>query len=295
MEPAKSHYAELLELDQQHGTMLSFCMGFPAADFPGCGATVWGYGDDAERTQHAVQTLYSAVAEPSQWRLDVVLASQAVARALAIAETASKPVVIADTQDNPGAGGDSNTTGMLHALLAHQAGQRWPGRIVLGMLFDEAAARRAHAVGVGGSFEGSLGKAVPTFTGQASDPPVSGRFTVKALSDGQCTLKGPMMTGMQTRLGASACLELDGILIAVVSGKAPAAGPRDAAHAGYPAGGAAPHRRQEQQPLSCRLHPHRQRSDRGQGSRADGGRSGGVALEEALGVRAPGRDLPLAA
>ncbi len=220
MEPARSRYAELLELDQRHGTLLSFCMGFPAADFSECDPTVWGYGDDAAQTQQAVEALYAAVAEPTQWTLDVLPARLAVARALATAETAAKPVVIADTQDNPGAGGDSNTTGMLHALLAHQAGRRWPARVALGMLFDEAAAQRAHAVGVGGSFEGSIGKAVPTFTGQASDPPVSGCFTVKALSDGQCTLKGPMMTGMQTRLGLSACVEIEGIQVAIVSGKA---------------------------------------------------------------------------
>jgi microcystin degradation protein MlrC len=49
---------------------------------------------------------------------------------------------------------------------------------------------------------------------------VQGRFTVKALSDGVCTLKGPMMTGMRTGFGPSACLEIDGVQVAVVSGKA---------------------------------------------------------------------------
>jgi len=73
--------------------------------------------------------------------------------------------------------------------------------------------------GLGGSFEGCIGTAVPTFTGQLSDPPVQGRFTVKALSDGVCTLKGPMMTGLRTQFGPSACLEINGVLVAVVSGK----------------------------------------------------------------------------
>jgi microcystin degradation protein MlrC len=35
---------------------------------------------------------------------------------MALAQDASLPVVVADTQDNSGAGGDSNTTGMLRAL-----------------------------------------------------------------------------------------------------------------------------------------------------------------------------------
>ena len=48
---------------------------------------------------------------------------------------------------------------------------------------------------------------------------MAGRFKVLALSDGRCTLAGPMMTGMPVNLGASACLEIEGIRIAVVSGK----------------------------------------------------------------------------
>jgi microcystin degradation protein MlrC len=60
---------------------------------------------------------------------------------------------------------------------------------------------------------------VPTFTGAHSDAPVQGEFTVRAVSDGVVTLKGPMMTGVTVRLGACACLEIDGVLVAVTSGK----------------------------------------------------------------------------
>jgi microcystin degradation protein MlrC len=216
LEPARSHYEHLQALDARHGVTLSFCMGFPAADFDECAPLVWGHGDQAHQ---AVEALYEAVSEPSQWRLQVLNASEAVQQALALPNSANRPVVLADTQDNPGAGGDSNTTGVLHALLSQGAGQRWPGQVCLGMLYDEDAAARAHAVGVGGSFEGSVGRSVPYFAGVHTDPPVTGRFTVKALSDGATTLKGPMMTGMRTGFGPSACLEIDGVLVAVVSGK----------------------------------------------------------------------------
>ena len=217
MQPAQDLYAELLELDRRHGTVLSFCMGFPASDFAGCAPMVWGHGEHAHT---AVEALYARVAEPGQWQLDILEAREAVARAMALAEHADKPVVIADTQDNPGAGGDSNTTGLLHALLAQGAGRKYPGAVALGMLYDGAAARAAHAAGFGAELDLHLGKAVPTFTGQPSDPPVAGRFRVLALSDGQCTLKGPMMTGVTTQLGPSAALLIDGIRVAVVDGKA---------------------------------------------------------------------------
>ena len=217
MQPAQAHYERLVALDKRHGSVLSFCMGFPAADFAECAPMVWAHGEQAAA---AVQALVDAVAEPTQWTMDVQSARDSVALAIALAEHATQPVVIADTQDNPGAGGDSNTTGMLHALLAQGAGKRFPGAVALGMLADPAAAERAHAAGVGATLDLAIGRAVPTFTGQPSDPPVQGRFTVLALADGRCTLKGTMMTGMQLQLGLSACLEIDGVRVALVSGKA---------------------------------------------------------------------------
>ncbi|MCZ2440986.1 MAG: MlrC C-terminal domain-containing protein, partial [Burkholderiales bacterium] len=115
--------------------------------------------------------------------------------------------------------GDSNTTGMLHALLAQGAGRRFPGQVALGLMFDPQAAQAAHEAGVGAEIEIALGRAVPTFTGRASDPPLRGRFKVLGLADGRCTLTGPMMTGVGVRLGESACLEIEGVRVAVVSGK----------------------------------------------------------------------------
>jgi microcystin degradation protein MlrC len=107
--PAQGLYEQLAALDHTHGTVLSFCMGFPASDFDECAPMVWGHG---ERAEAAVEQLYALAAEPTQWQQQVLSARDAVAQALALAERADKPVVIADTQDNPGAGGDSNTTGL---------------------------------------------------------------------------------------------------------------------------------------------------------------------------------------
>ena len=216
MEPAKSLYDALLAIDQRHGTVSSFCMGFPAADFDECAPMVWSHGAAADV---ATAELFALVSQPAQWQPDYLDAAEAVAQALVLADHAERPVVLADTQDNPGAGGDSNTTGLLHALLQQGAGRRHPGRVALGLMFDEAAAARAHAAGIGATLELALGTAVPTFPGQPSDPPVQGRYTVRALADGRVTLKGAMMTGVALTLGPCALLEIDGVLVAVVSGK----------------------------------------------------------------------------
>lgn len=217
VEPAASAYQLLRELDAKHGTVLSFATGFPAADIAECGPVVWGYGAQADA---AVDALFARIDRPrAQWRLDFLSPREAVVQALSIAEGSTRPVIIADTQDNPGAGGDSNTTGMLRALLAEHAGERHPGRVALGLMFDPAAAAAAHAAGVGAELDIGLGTEVPTWGGQRSDPVVRGRFTVRALSNGEVVLKGPMAHGGVLSLGPSACLEIDGVLIAVASGK----------------------------------------------------------------------------
>jgi microcystin degradation protein MlrC len=216
-EPAASIYRELVALDREHDIVMSFAMGFPAADIAECGPVVWAHGDAAEA---AVRRLHARIDRPrAQWRLELYAPRDAVVRALEIAGSANRPVVIADTQDNPGAGGDSNTTGMLHALLAEGAGRRFPGEVALGLMYDPRAAAAAHAAGAGAQITLALGAAVPTFSGAASDPPLVATFNVRALGDGHVVLKGPMAMQPTVELGPSACLEIDGILIAVASAK----------------------------------------------------------------------------
>jgi microcystin degradation protein MlrC len=217
MAPADGVYAQLKALDAEHGSVLSFAMGFPAADIAECGPVIWGYGGGA---QTAVDALFDRVDQPrGQWRLDLHSPDTAVREALDLSARSDQPVVIADTQDNPGAGGDGNTTGMLHALLKLQAGARFPGQVALGVLADARSAAQAHAAGVGARIEVTLGESVPTWGGQFSDAPVKALATVRQLSDGKVTLKGPMGMGGTVTLGPSACLDVDGVLLAVSTRK----------------------------------------------------------------------------
>ena len=61
---------------------------------------------------------------------------EGVRHAMELAKTASKPIIIADTQDNPGAGGDSDTTGMLRALVRNNA-----IRAATGVIYDPQSAK----------------------------------------------------------------------------------------------------------------------------------------------------------
>ena len=221
MQPASEVVALIERLEREHDVELNFSMGFSAADFAECGPVLFGYGADAATVRDTVRQLHDAVVHArSRWRLDVLPPDAAVERAIALAATAAAPVVIADTQDNPGAGGDSNTTGMLRALLAANAGQRLEGRVALGLLFDPPSAAAACAAGVGAMLALELGRAVPTWTGEPTDPPVQARCRVLAVSDGVVPLFGPMTAGATMTLGASACVEVDGVKVLLTSAKA---------------------------------------------------------------------------
>jgi microcystin degradation protein MlrC len=101
----------LLEEEEGAVLSLSFAPGFSAADFPDCGATVWGYGNDREAIERAVTRIYQHIVDGEpEWKVEFEDADDAVAKAVDIARTAKRPVILADTQDNPGVGGNSNTS-----------------------------------------------------------------------------------------------------------------------------------------------------------------------------------------
>lgn len=211
VDPARSIYRALGVLEQS-GTCpvwASFAPGFPAADFAECGGSAWAYAADPAHAERVVEQLWEQIVlrEP-EWRLDLVLPDEAVHLARQAGERDLRPVIIADVQDNPGAGGSSDSTGLLKALLAAGAQDA-----ALGLIVDPAAAAAAHAAGIGADLTLALGGR----SGAVGDSPLTGAFRVKHLSDGRCRFDGPMMHGKNADVGPSACLLVNGLDIAVSS------------------------------------------------------------------------------
>jgi microcystin degradation protein MlrC len=217
LEPSKALYRDLALLETRDVVSVSFTPGFPAADFPECGPVVLAYGTSAGAASDAANALASRIESiETQFDAPVYAADEAVKRAMAIASKATRPVVIADTQDNPGAGGDSDTTGMLRALLANNA-----HRAALGVMVDPAAAEAAHRAGAGSKIELSLGGK----SGIEGDAPLRATYRVEALSDGKLHCKGPFYRGAKMELGLSACLAIEGVRIVLASKKTQLADP----------------------------------------------------------------------
>ena len=194
IDPCKTIYEDI---GREQDVTLSFTPGFPMADFAECGMAVFGYGSDEEKTVAAVDRLHGKVKDAEKdFALELHMPDEAVARARSRGEV-GRPVVLADTQDNPGAGGNGDTTGLLKSLI----GQNAPDA-VFGLLIDAGAAKKAHEAGQGATLAFSLGglSSIP------GDSPCVGEFTVERLGDGKFTCTGPMFKGFRMQLGNMALL-----------------------------------------------------------------------------------------
>ena len=209
VEPAGGLYEELKRIEAETGVHLSLNMGFPPADIRDVGPSVIAYGADQKTTDAAADRLFAAVlaAEGGFAAHRPLPAAEAVTEAMRIARTASRPVVIADTQDNPGAGAPSNTTGLIAELLRQNA-----ERAIVGIVHDPKAAQAAHVAGVGGI--------VPTLGGGAAGPgqePLPGPWRVAAVSDGRFKGTSPMLRAAITNMGPTALLAQDGVEVLVAT------------------------------------------------------------------------------
>lgn len=189
---------------------LSLNMGFPPADIPFVGPSITGYGTDQAAVDAAADRLHAAVmdAEAGFAAHRPRPVADAVAEAMRIAANgAPKPVVMADTQDNSGAGGPSNTTGLIMELLRQGA-----TRAVVGLVHDPKAAAEAHARGLGAV----LDKVGGGLEGPGQEP-APGPWKVEALSDGRFKGTSPMLRSVVTDMGKTALLSQGGVKVLVGS------------------------------------------------------------------------------
>jgi len=215
VEPMRSLMDQAQRLQQP--PLLSVCLmpGFPAADVADCGPAAYacGYSDAAAR--ETVASIAREVrAREHEFALELYSIEQAIVETTRHAALRGRPIILADTQDNPGAGGHADTMSLIKALVACDA-----RGVLAGVICDPAAAARAHAVGEGAQVELSLGAG----SGTPGETPLAARFKVVALGDGRFTGTGPFYRGARFELGQMALLELGGVRIAVATRKQQAA------------------------------------------------------------------------
>ena len=189
---------------------IAWCFGFPYADFWGCGPAFAVFAEsDADGEAAAARFLGELERRETAFGEEILDAAEAVGVAIAEAGAgAGGPVVIADTQDNPGGGGHGDTTGLLAELIRQGA-----TGVVVCLINDAESAAACHAAGEGGRLGLQLG-------GKSDGVPLAVEATVLRATDGKFTMTGPMGGGNPGNLGQCALIAVtEGIRVMVVSRK----------------------------------------------------------------------------
>lgn len=216
IDPAQALYRELATQAGKRGlASASFTFGFPPADIAECGPAIVTYGAEQRDADAAADYLIDAVkAAEAGFAGRVWQPDEAVAYAKSQAPKINRPIILADTQDNPGAGGNSDTVGLLEALVAGRA-----EGAVFANLFDPKTAEIAHRAGIGAEITLGIG----AWSGMPGHKPFEATFKVVALGDGAFDATGPFYRGNRMQLGPMALLTIGGVEIVVTSRKQQAA------------------------------------------------------------------------
>ncbi|WP_374445875.1 M81 family metallopeptidase, partial [Stella sp.] len=186
--------------------------GFPWADTPNTGASVMVYADgDAATARWAAEEMAEAIRRKAP-EFDVVRPGpdEGLRAALALG---TGPVAVVEASDNIYSGGIADTPGLLRALVDLAPDDP----AVFAFFFDPGMVARAREAGVGGRVRGTLGGRITADFG----PPVAIDAEVVRLTDGIFVNRGPMLRGVETRLGRTAVLRVGQVDIIVTEKREP--------------------------------------------------------------------------
>lgn len=208
-DPAKAIYSNLRKQVQGEVAGVSLACGFPLSDVPEAGPALVTYGFDETSVNAAADKLLAEIeTRQNEFRGRLYSAEEAVSEAIRLSAGASGPVMLADSQDNPGGGGPGDTTEILRALVSQGATQA-----AAGVINDAEAAESAHSAGIDALINISLGGK----SGFPGSEPFSAEFRVLGLSNGRFRATGEMLGGAEMDLGPTALLGVGGLRIVVGS------------------------------------------------------------------------------
>lgn len=198
--PLKTLYASL----DRHGdgvVSADIALGFPLAEIPIARPAVVAYGRTQAAADRAADALLNTLnREGPPLPNPLATPAEGVARGLSAAKP-GLPAILADVQDNSGAGAMSDTTGLLSAMV-----QRVEGAGLIGALFDPDTAAAAHAAGLNTRISVEIGGR----NGPEGVAPYPCNAAVVTLSDGRFVCKGEMQRDVATDVGPAALLRIEG-------------------------------------------------------------------------------------
>ena len=209
VDPARSIYQHLRNQIDGEVTGISLACGFPLSDVPEAGPALVVYGFDETSVNEAADSLLAEIeSREREFGGRLYSAEEAVREAIRLSPNANGPVILADSQDNPGGGGPGDTTEILRELVLQNA-----QKALVGVISDAQAALSAHAAGTGAKIYISLGGK----SGYPGSEPFAAEFRILAVSNGCFSATGPMLAGADMDLGPTALLEIDDVRVVVGS------------------------------------------------------------------------------
>jgi microcystin degradation protein MlrC len=206
--PMRRLYDRAAEMERDRKVVsISIFAGFPLADIHDAGLSVYVVtdGDQALADRLADELAALAWEHRHEFIHEAVPVKDAVAQALAID---GRPVILADMADNTGGGAAGDGTEVLRELL--RVGAR---STTVACLWDPEAAAACARAGVAATVTLRVGGKVDDRHGAPVE--VTGR--VRTLSDGRFVHKGPMMRGLEGRLGTTAVLDVNDVKVILIS------------------------------------------------------------------------------
>ncbi|MER8543190.1 M81 family metallopeptidase [Mesorhizobium sp. M1334] len=195
--------------------VVSVCAGFELSDVSDVGpsVTVTADGDSAEAQRIAEE--FMDYAWSTREFVSFPWAGASVAEAVAMAKSgecgAAKPLVLADTNDNPGGGAYGDATDLLRAMIAADL-----QNAAFYAIFDPVAVQAGIVIGVGNKGRIKLGgKHDP----EGEGGPLEVDAQIVSITDGNFRCHGPSFLGggaMQS-FGPSLMVRVGGIEVAVIS------------------------------------------------------------------------------
>jgi len=216
-EPMKSLIATARRLEQGKVLAATVFAGFPHADIhdAGLSAVVVADGDEATAGAAAEAAKEELLDQAWRDRAGFVYRGEPIDRALARAKEAaakpgSGPVILLDHCDNCGSGGTQDDMTAIEAVL--RAGLE---DVAAFGVADPQAVEQLIAIGVGRRGTVALGgkRDMPSIGVKGRPLPVSG--VVRAITDGEFVIRGPMYTGVRVAMGRTAVIDTGAVEIVV--------------------------------------------------------------------------------
>ncbi|MEQ8249003.1 MAG: M81 family metallopeptidase [Alphaproteobacteria bacterium] len=211
-EPMKTLIAMTRAAEAKPGVLAATVFGgFPMADIPDAGTSAIVVSDNdvalAEFERDAI------LAEAWRRRDEFVYQPEPLAEAVGRAKHMSDgPIMLLDHADNCGSGANQDVMTVIAEVLRQKLDD-----VIVGAVWDPEAVQEMQRAGIGNTVTLKLGGKTDMPAIGLRGEPLTLTGTVKVLTDGRWTVRGPMYTGVPVDMGPSAVLDVGRMQIVIVS------------------------------------------------------------------------------